>query len=56
MKNELVKGATVQFKMNWGETPTPLNTSIVTTPYGVKRVPDPLENLKIITEPLVVYV
>lgn len=66
MKKEMVKGAIVQFRMNWGEEPTPGNTSIVTrvakdkswadveTPFGKKRVPNPLENLKIITEPLVV--
>lgn len=61
-------GAIVQFKTNWGETPTLFNTAMitrvakdkswvdVTTIYGAKRVPNPLENLKIITEPLVVYV
>lgn len=68
MKNELVKGAIVQFKMDWGKEPTPSNTSIVTrvakdkswadvvTPYGRKRVPNPLENLKVVTEPLVVRI
>jgi hypothetical protein len=68
MKNELVRGAIVQFKMDWDKEPTPANTSIitrvakdkswadVTTPFGKKRVPNPIENLKIITEPLNVYI
>lgn len=68
MKDQMEKGAIVQFKMNWEEEPTPSNTSIVTrvakdkswadveTPFGKKRVPDPVENLKVITQPLVVYI
>lgn len=65
---KIQKGSIVQFKMNWGEEPTPANTSIVLrvakdrswadvkTPYGSKRVPNPDENLKLVTEPLNVYI
>jgi hypothetical protein len=68
VKTELIRGAIVQFKMDWENEPTPGNTSIVTrvakdkswadvqTPYGKKRVPNPLEYLKIITEPLIVHI
>jgi len=68
MKTQIEKGATVQFRSDWGKTPTPGNTSIVTrvaknkswadvvTPYGRKRVPNPSEHLKVITEPLVVQI
>lgn len=60
------KNSIVQFKMDWDNEPTPNNTSIVTrvakdrswadvhTPFGNKRVPNPDENLKLITQPLVV--
>ena len=68
MKMKLECGAIVQFRMDWDETPTPDNTAIVTrvakdkswadvqTPFGGKRVPNPLENLKIIIVPLTVYI
>jgi len=59
------RGDIVQFKCNWGSEPTPGNTSIirrvganwadVKTPYGTKRVPDPEKHLKVVTEPLTVY-
>ena len=67
MKTDIAKGAIVQFKADWGKTPTPDNTAIVTrtakdkswadveTPFGKKRVPNPTQYLKVITEPLVVY-
>jgi hypothetical protein len=66
MRTQLTKGSIVQFKMDWDKQPTPANTSIVTrvakdsswadvvTPFGKKRVPNPTENLNIVTEPLVV--
>lgn len=62
------KGSIVQFKMDWGKTPTPTNTSIVTrvakdrnwadvtTPFGKKRVPNPDVNLKLVREPLEVRI
>ena len=62
------RGDIVQFKSDWGYEPTPGNTSIikrvakdsswadVITPYGGKRVPEPGKHLKIITEPLIVYI
>ena len=68
MISELKRGAIVQFKMDWGQEPTPENTSIVNrvakdgswadviTPFGRKRVPNPKENLKIITTPLVIHI
>jgi hypothetical protein len=61
------RGSIVQFRMNWGEEPTPSNTALVSrvakdhswcdviTPFGRKRVPLK-DNLKVITEPLTVYI
>jgi hypothetical protein len=65
---QIQKGSIVQFKMHWSEEPTPMNTAVVLriakdrswadvkTPYGSKRVPNPDENLKLVTKPLVVHV
>ncbi|MBD8037124.1 hypothetical protein H9635_10235 [Solibacillus sp. A46] len=65
---ELKKGAIVQFRVDWNSEPTPANTSTVNrvakdkswvdvnTPFGSKRVRNPLENLKIITDPMVVHI
>jgi hypothetical protein len=65
---KIQKGSIVQFKMDWDKEPTPANTSIVLrvakdrswadvkTPYGNKRVPNPDQNLKLVTEPLVIRI
>jgi hypothetical protein len=61
------RGTIIQFRADWGEVPTPRNTALVSrvakdrswcdviTPFGRKRVPIK-DNLKVITEPLTVYV
>lgn len=66
--DKIQKGSVVQFKMHWGQEPTPANTAIVIrvakdrswadvkTIYGNKRVPDPDKNLKLIIEPLIVRI
>jgi hypothetical protein len=58
----LKKGETVQFKAYWGEPPSPYNTGTVTrvakdlswcdvkTLYGRKRIPNPMEHLKIVSD------
>lgn len=63
---QIQKGSVVQFRSDWGQAPTPGNTSLVTrvaknriwadvnTPFGNKRIPYPDRNLKLITDPLVV--
>lgn len=65
---KIQKNSIVQFRMDWNNEPTPRNTSIVSrvakdrswadvcTPFGNKRVKNPDENLKLITQPLVVYI
>ena len=62
------RGDIVQFVSDWGQEPTPGNTSIikrvaksgewadVVTPYGSKRVTNFEKYLKVIKEPLVVYI
>jgi len=66
--SEIKRGAMVQFKADWENEPTLANTGIikrvakdkswadVSTLFGNKRVKKPSENLKVITEPLVVYI
>ena len=61
------RGDLVQFPADWGKTPTPGNTSLVTrvardgswvdlvTPYGRKRVPNQGQ-LKAVTGPLEVII
>jgi len=68
MPKAIERGSIVQFKLDWGKEPTPANTSIVTrvakdrswadviTPFGHKRVKNPDANLKLIDEPLTVYI
>lgn len=65
---KIQRGSIVQFRADWGKEPTPVNTSIVIrvakdrswadvkTPFGSKRVSYPDESLKLITEPLTVYI
>lgn len=66
--SEIERGAIVQFRVDWENEPTLANTGIVkrvakdkswadvSTLFGKKRVKNPSENLKVITEPLVVYI
>ena len=68
MIDELKKGAVVQFSANWGEEPTMFNTAQVTrmardrswadvsSVWGNKRVPNPDRYMRVVTDPIVIYV